>query len=657
VARCPPDLLDDLADVLAAVRTWAGVTEKRPGIFYVRGQPFLHFHLLTGSRRCGDIKGRHHWVRLDLPRPLSASRRRVFLRELRTHYRETVRRLGVALPGVAQLAEPSPSRVVAIIPEPVEIGRGEGEFLVTPATVIVTDTQTREIGKLLAKSLAPGLGLTLRVVEEASLPAPSSISLGIDPTLKGLGDEGYTLGVTATRIRVRAPRPAGAFYGTQTLRQLFPAEAFGTIPAGRELSVPAVTIRDYPRFPWRGVLLDPARHFIPKADLLKLIDVIALHKMNAMNLHLTDHQGWRVEIRKYPKLTMVGGRRRETQTGHLLDKEAPYDGKPHGGFYTQDDIREIVARAKARFVTVVPGIAIPGHARAMLAAYPELSVTGGERLEVSGHFRFDETLINPSPRTIEFLKNVYVEVMELFPGRYIDIGGDEAFKGQWQKSRAVRAQIKKLGLKNEEALQSWLLGKINTFIRSKGRRAVGYDEVVDGGIPPGMTVMSWRGFNGGIIAAREGHDVIMVPAQIAYFDWYQTHDPAEPLALGGYTPLDKVYAFEPVPELLTPAQAKRVIGSQAMLWSEFVPTTALLEYKLFPRALAMAELLWTLKERKNFTDFVGRLGIHEARLTAMGVNFRPVSKLQLEPTFPKRKDPLEALMPGGRHPHEPTLDP
>jgi len=523
---------------------------------------------------------------------------------------------------------------LSILPQPASVVRSQGYFQLTQDTVIVTDLETQATGTLLANALAPALGFLPCVLTDEHPDLPT-ISLGIDPRLAHLGLEGYVLKVTEHHATLRAAHPAGVFYASQTLRQILPVEIFSSTSASQTWSIPAVNIEDFPRFSWRGCMLDSARHFIPKPEVMKLIDVLALHKMNVLHLHLTDDQGWRIEIKKYPKLTEVGAYRKETVIGHA-HKPRGYDGTPYGGFYSQDDLREIVAYAADRFVTVVPEIDMPGHAQSAVAAYPELGVLG-VAAEVATTWGIHPYLYNPTEETFQFLKNVLTEVMGIFPGPFIHIGGDEAVKDQWKSSQQVQARIKKLGLKDEDELQSWFLSQIGTFLAQHNRRLLGWDEILEGGLPDGATVMSWRGIDGGIAAARAHHDVVMTPTSHVYLDYYQSNDPAEPLAIGGYLPVDKVYAFDPIPAALTSEQAQHVLGAQCNLWSEYVFTMEHLEYLLFPRTIALSEVVWTPKEHLTFSDFRRRLEVHEARLACLNVNFRPVAVLDQEQAFPTRK--------------------
>ncbi|MGH7220984.1 MAG: beta-N-acetylhexosaminidase, partial [Nitrospiraceae bacterium] len=375
-------------------------------------------------------------------------------------------------------------------------------------------------------------------------------------------------------------------------------------------AVPCVQIEDYPQFQWRGALLDVARHFMPKEFVKKFIDLLALHKLNSFQWHLTDDQGWRIEIKKYPKLTQIGAWRKETLVGrleHESQKELKFDGTSHGGFYTQDDAREIVEYARVRHINVVPEIEMPGHAQAAIAAYPELGNTG-HLLEVGTKWGVVENIFNPKETTILFLQDVLTEVLEMFPSGFIHTGGDEAVKTQWKASAEVQARIKELGLKNEEELQGYFTGRMAEFLSSRGRRLIGWDEILEGGVPRNATVMSWRGEKGGIAAAQAGHDVVMAPTGYTYFDYYQSRDKdKEPLAIGGYLPLETVYGYDPVPREIAPEFRKHVLGSQGQLWTEYLPYPKRVEYMAFPRLAALAEVTWTSKEKKNYAEFLERL--------------------------------------------------
>ena len=520
---------------------------------------------------------------------------------------------------------------LAVIPRPVHVTRGTGTFLLTPATVVVTDRATRPIGYQLADWLGPATGYRL-AVSGGPGTAARTISLRTDPTLARLGDEGYRLTVTGTRITIRAFRPAGVFYGVETLRQLLPPDVFRQAPvAGVTWTVPAVEIEDMPRFQWRGAHLDVSRSFMPKEFVKKYIDLLALHKLNRFHWHLTDDQGWRIEIKKYPLLTAIGAWRRNSlvgaQRGYADTTQWVYDNVPHGGFYTQDDVREVVAYAAARFITVVPEIEMPGHAQAAIAAYPWLGNTG-QQLEVLTHWGVDQNILNPSDSAIHFMQDVLSEVLALFPSRWIHTGGDEAPKAQWQTSPVAQARIGELGLHSENELQSWMTAKMSQWLAGRGRSLIGWDEILEGGmegLAPNAVVMSWRGIDGGIAAAQAGHDVVMTPTSNTYFDYYQSQDLAkEPLAIGGFLPLETVYAYEPVPPALDSLQAKHVLGTQGQIWTEYQRNPKNVEFMVFPRLVALAEVAWTPAGLKNYGDFTARLTKHFARLAVLDVNYRPL---------------------------------
>lgn len=524
-----------------------------------------------------------------------------------------------------QPAPPAPSAAaaLALIPAPSSITLAAGAFTLNGGTDIVTDHDLRGVGTLFGQMLAPATGFPLRLRPQ---PAPKTnvILMVVDGTLDRLGQEGYLLEITPERVVIRVFAPAGAFYATQTLRQLLPPAAFGTTRAEGPWTLPALTIEDVPRFAWRGLMLDAVRHFIPKTEVLKFIDLLALHKMNTLHWHLTDDQGWRLEIKKYPLLTAVGATRKETRVGHELQAQG-FDGTPHTGFYTQGDIREVVAYAKARFVTIVPEIDMPGHAQAALAAYPDLGVTR-EKLAVSTRWGVHPHLFDPGEQTTQFLQDVLSEVLTLFPGRFVHIGGDEAPLDEWKASASVQARIKALGLKDERALQGHLIQQMDAFLTRRGRRLIGWDEILDGGVGASATIMSWRGADRARAAARAGHDVVMTPETPLYFDRAQAASADEPLAAASeVTPVEAVYAFDPAPATLPPAEARRVLGAQGQLWTEYIATPAQLEYMAFPRAAALAEVTWSAKEGRSFDDFRARMQPHEARLKTLGVHYRPMS--------------------------------
>ena len=514
------------------------------------------------------------------------------------------------------------AKAISIIPKPVTLREVKAEdFVLDSNTVIIADKALRAKAKQLTRMLEPATGFDLQI-KERDFFSSSSIILKVDGNMSRVGNEGYRLIVWPKKITITAQSETGLFYGFQTLRQLLPAEIFRQAKVlDIKWTVPAVDIEDYPRFQWRGLHLDVCRHFMPKEFVKKYIDLIALHKMNRFHWHLTEDQGWRIEIKKYPKLTEVGAWRDETLVGHYSDKPHKFDGKRHGGFYTQDDVREIVAYAAERHVVVVPEIEMPGHAQAAIAAYPELGNTG-EQLRVLTIWGVNPNIFNANEKTILFLQDVLKEVLELFPSEFIHIGGDEATKEQWEESAEVQARIKELGLKDEHEMQSYIIKRMDTFLAERGRRLLGWDEILEGGLAPGATVMSWRGEKGGITAAKAGHDVVMAPTTYTYFDYYQAEPKNEPLAIGGLLPLQNVYNYNPIPSELSREEAKHVLGAQAQVWTEYIPNPKKVEYMAFPRACALSEVVWTPNDKKNYEDFIKRMEEHGQRLEILDVNYR-----------------------------------
>jgi len=432
----------------------------------------------------------------------------------------------------------------------------------------------------------------------------NAITLGLDPGIAN--KEGYVLTTTPEGISINGQTENGVFYGIQTLRKSIPAEA-----KGATILIPAGEIKDEPRFPYRGMHLDVGRHFFPIEFIKKYIDLLALHNMNTFHWHLTEDQGWRIEIKKYPKLTEIGSQRSRTVIGKNTQE---YDNTPYGGFYTQEEAKEIVKYAQERYITVIPEVDLPGHMLAALAAYPELGCTGGPYEVCPRWGVFEDVLCIGNDKTMQFLEDVMGEIIEIFPSEYVHIGGDEAPRDRWKECPKCQARIKAEGLKAdknhtaEDRLQSYCMTRIEKFLNSKGRRIIGWDEILEGDVAPNATVMSWRGMEGGIEAAQLGHDVIMTPTSFCYFDYYQTADTQdEPLGIGGYVPIEKVYSLEPVPTILTKEQGKHILGAQANLWTEYIASTEHVEYMILPRMAALAEVQWTQPEKKDFKDFTTRL--------------------------------------------------
>lgn len=504
---------------------------------------------------------------------------------------------------------------VSIIPKPAKIEMRSGYFQLGPKTKIVIETAFDEgmaVGEELAAKLRRVTGLPVEVLKTAGKTLKNAIILRTSDSLARLGNEGYLLSVSKGSVIIESLAPAGLFYGVQSFYQLLPPQIEAPGVAGRiPWSVPCVRIEDMPRFPWRGMHLDVGRHFFTKDEVKKYIDDLAMYKMNTFHWHLTEDQGWRIEIKKYPKLTETGAWRRETM----------FDGTPYGGFYTQEDVREVVDYARKHFITVIPEIEMPGHCQAALSSYPELSCFGGPlKVGMEWGIIYDVYCAG-NEKTFEFLEDVLSEVIDLFPGQFVHVGGDEVPKLRWQNCVKCQARIKAEGLANETELQSYFIKRIEKFLSSKGKRLVGWDEILEGGIAPNATVMSWRGIIGGIEAARSGHDVIMTPTTHCYFDYYQGQFD-EPRAIGGYLPIEKVYSYEPVPAELTAAEAKHILGAQANVWTEYMNDFAQVEYMLLPRMLALSEVVWSKKELRNFQDFSSRIVSHYERLAAKKVNFR-----------------------------------
>ena len=513
---------------------------------------------------------------------------------------------------------------IAIVPYPNHLETGRGTYRVTDRPVTCdsrTDERTQRAVVGFAARLATVTGGTNPVTVADEVPA-SGIRFVTDESLPA---EGYELNVDGEGIEVRASQFPGFLYALQSLEQLLPAAVYGTEPApDAAWEVPCVKIADAPRFAYRGMHLDVARHFFSVDEVKRYIDVMAIHKLNTLHWHLTDDQGWRIEIKRYPELTAVGSIRKAT----VVRKEwGTYDGTPYGGFYTQDEIRDVVKYAADRGVTVIPEIDLPGHMLAALTAYPELGCTGGP-YEVWGRWGVADDVLCPGrEKTFEFLEGVLTEVMELFPSEYIHIGGDECPKVRWEKCPRCQAKIRQLGLKDdgehtaEHYLQSYVTDRIGKFLAQHGRRIIGWDEILEGRAPSDAVVMSWRGSEGGIAAAKLGHDVIMTPNSHFYFDYYQSLDTdAEPFGIGGYIPMEQVYSYDPAFPELTPEQQKHILGVQANLWTEYVLSDEHLEYMLLPRLAALSEVQWCLPETKDWNRFIGSFRMDEI-YSQMGYEF------------------------------------
>ncbi len=524
----------------------------------------------------------------------------------------------------ATAAPPAP---LPLVPRPLAVVPGGGAFDLGPATAVRlaegSSGEAAAVAERWARSARQATGHPLPV--SAGACAEGSVCVRV----VGRGPaEGYALVVSRDSVVVSGNDHAGIFYGLETLSQLLPAAPPADGAPARPVRIPAVAVTDAPRFPYRGMHLDVGRHFFGPDFVKRYIDQLARYKINRFHWHLTEDQGWRIEIKRYPRLTEVAAWRRETMVGKNFD---PYvgDGERYGGFYTQDEIRDIVAYAKERYVTIVPEIELPGHSTAALAAYPELACTDGP-FEVATTWGIFEDIYCPKEETFAFLEGVLTEVMELFPGEYIHIGGDEAPKARWEASPVAQEVMRREGLADEHALQSWFVQRIERFLNAHGRRLIGWDEILEGGLAPNATVMSWRGVQGGIEAARQGHDVVMTPTSHLYFDYLQGDSAQEPLGIGGFVSLEKVYSFEPVPEELTAAEARHVLGAQANLWTEYIATEAHAEYMLLPRLLALSEVVWSPAGKRDFRDFARRLPWHLKRMDALGIRYRVPDVLGLE---------------------------
>ena len=491
-----------------------------------------------------------------------------------------------------------------VIPLPSEITVSEGNpFVLSSSTKIIFPDGNEKMqrnAEFLAEFLQLSTGIKPAITSATSNKNAIVLALG----LQSENAEAYELAVNENAITITGASEAAVFYGVQTLRKSVPADA-------KSVTFPAVSIKDEPRFSHRGMMLDVARHFQPADFVKKYIDILALHNINQFHWHLTEDQGWRIEIKAYPKLTQIGSQRKETVIGRNTGE---YDGKPHGGFYTQEEIQDIVKYAQDRYITVIPEIDLPGHMLAALTAYPQLGCTGGPYEVATSWGVFDDVLCPGKEETFTFLEAVLTEVMELFPSKYIHIGGDECPKVRWEKCPDCQARIKELGLKNKDGhtaehyLQSYVTARVEKFLNDKGRSIIGWDEILEGELAPNATVMSWRGMEGGIKAAQMGHDVIMTPTDYCYFDYYQTQNTdTEPLAIGGYVPIEKVYSFEPAPQLLTAEQKAHILGAQANLWTEYISDSKQLEYMTMPRIAALAEVQWMQPEKKNYEQFLTRL--------------------------------------------------
>lgn len=521
---------------------------------------------------------------------------------------------------------------VNIIPQPVQVSKNTGSFIInTKTSLVVTNDEERNTAAFLNKYLKDYYGFELPIVKKSD---KNCIKLKSLKGFQGLKSEGYSLKLDEKRVEIIGNSAIGTFYGMQTLIQLLPTEK------SNNLVIASVNVNDEPRFAYRGAMLDVGRYFFQVAFVKKYIDYLALHKMNYFHWHLTDDQGWRIEIKKHPKLTEIGSKRNGTIIGH--DPGTGSDNTPEGGFYTQEEIKDIVKYASDRFITIIPEIEMPGHSSAAIAAYPQLSCFPEEKTDqltneqisdksrqemASGRIKvvqetwdvFNDVYV-PTEYTFQFLQDVIDEVVPLFPSKYIHIGGDECPKNNWKRSEFCQQLIKEKGLKDEHELQSYFIQRMEKYINGKGKTIIGWDEILEGGIAPNAVVMSWRGENGGITAARDKHYVIMSPSSHVYLDYSQTKNEKE-LTIGGYINLEKVYSYEPVPNELNAEEAKYIMGAQGNVWAEYINNPAKAEYMIFPRLSALSEVLWSPKEKKNWSDFQTKIETQKKRYSLWGANY------------------------------------
>lgn len=507
-----------------------------------------------------------------------------------------------------------------IIPRPQQVNvSNDAPFTLSAKTVISLGTNSQDMKRnanMLASYIEQATGIRPAIGKSKN---GTAIVLTIDKTIANA--EGYKLDADAKQIRIAGASAAGVFYGIQTLRKSLPH----VNGKASKVSIPAVHIADAPRFAYRGTHLDVSRHFVTADSVRQFIDMLALHNINRFHWHLTDDQGWRIEIKKYPLLTQIGSKRAQTVIGHNSGK---YDGKPYSGFYTQKQIRDIVKYAADRYITIVPEIDLPGHMQAALAAYPDMGCTGGPYEVWQKWGVSDNVLCAGNDKTLTFIDNVLKEITQLFPSKYIHVGGDECPKTQWQKCPKCQARIKALNLEAkdghsaEERLQSYIITHASNYLKSLGRNTIGWDEILEGGLAEGATVMSWRGESGGIAAAKQHHDVVMTPNSYLYFDYYQSLDKAnEPLAIGGYLPLETVYSYEPMPKELTADEARHIIGVQANIWTEYMPTFKQMQYMALPRLAALSEVQWSQPALKDYTNFTNRLTKFTHLYDRLGYNY------------------------------------
>lgn len=508
----------------------------------------------------------------------------------------------------------------ALIPIPLKVKYENGSFVLSSQSKITIgnpDEKTEKIAQYLTEQIKFLTGFSIDI-DSKSTPEVNIIALKTD--YKTQNKEAYSLKIENSVVEINGASAQGLFYGVQTLLQLiYPNEI-----KNESINLSCLEINDEPAFSWRGMHLDVSRHFYSVAFVKKMLDAMSSLKLNTFHWHLTDDQGWRIEIKKYPLLTEKGAWRKETMEGHYVEKNQIFDHMRYGGYYTQEEIKEVVNYAKERYITIVPEIEMPGHAVAALSAYSQYSCTGGPFEVYTKWGVSDDVYCAGKDETFEFLEDILSEVIELFPGEYIHIGGDECPKTRWKACPNCQKRIKDENLKDELELQSYFVKRIERFIASKDKKLIGWDEILEGGLPERATVMSWRGYEGGIEASESGHDVVMTPGSHCYFDHYQENPDFEPLAIGGFNTLENVYSYNPVPDSLSKDARKHILGAQANVWTEYLTNENKVEYMVFPRLCAMSEVLWSPKETRSYSDFLVRLDAEFKRLEKFRINYRPM---------------------------------
>ena len=544
--------------------------------------------------------------------------------------------------------EPDP--VIQIIPQPLKVEQTGGVFTLTPKMKIVAGKDAMQQATFLRSRIRTAAGFEPELVNE---PGGKAISLTTDAALSSnLGEEGYNLSISRSGVEISAATGAGLFYGVQTLFQMMPPEIYSD-KADNTIKwvIPCATVTDKPRFAWRGFMLDVSRHFFPAEYIYEVLDNMAVHKLNRFQMHLTDDQGWRIEIKKYPKLTEVGAWRVDREKDHWNSREMQKPGEKatYGGFYTQDEIRKFVAYAAERNISIVPEIEMPAHATGALASYPEYTCSGNPLTVLPGGiWPCNNIFCAGKEETFGFIQDVLSEVIALFPSQYIHIGGDEADKSAWVTCKACQKRMKEEGLKDEKELQSYFIRRVEKFLNANGRQLIGWDEILEGGLAPNAAVMSWRGTEGGIAAAKSGHPVVMTPTSNCYFDYYQGNPESEPLAIGGFLPLEKVYSYDPVPSGLTADEARMIMGAQANLWTEYVSEPGHADYMTYPRLSALAELCWTSPGLKNYDDFCKRLAFHTKRFETLAIRYsKSYSAVDVLTGYNQIKNEVELTLKSG----------